>query len=27
LHCTPYPGASWTDRTAKVNVVPAFKEE
>lgn len=27
LHCTPYEGASWTDQTATVNIVPVFKEE
>lgn len=27
LHCTPYRGASWTDQTAVVNIVPVFKEQ
>jgi len=27
LHCTPYEGASWTDRTAIVNIIPVFQEK
>ncbi|MGJ0532080.1 hypothetical protein [Methylocystis sp.] len=27
LHCTPYRGASWTDQTAVVNIVPIFQEQ
>jgi len=27
LHCTPYKGASWTDQTAIVNIIPTFQEQ
>lgn len=27
LHCTPYTGQNWTDRTAIVNIIPVFQEQ
>ncbi|MBM3272738.1 hypothetical protein FJY94_05740 [Candidatus Kaiserbacteria bacterium] len=27
LHCTPYKGAMWGDRTAVVNIIPVFQEQ